>query len=172
MDKGYVQVYTGNGKGKTTAMLGLALRACGAGLRVYIGQFIKSMEYNEVTAIKKYLPGVEIEQFGHGCIFHREPSETDIAGTKEGLRKIEESLLSGKYDIVILDEINNAISLGMADVQEVVELIKKKPQNVELVITGRNAALEMIEAADLVSEMVEVKHYCTKGVMAREGIEK
>jgi cob(I)alamin adenosyltransferase len=172
MEKAYVQVYTGNGKGKTTAMLGLLLRASGAGLRVYIGQFIKSMEYNEITAIKKYLPDVDVWQYGTGCIFHRNPSEADIEAAENGFRKAVEAVFSGKYDIVMLDEINNAVSLGLIDVREVVDLIRKKPQNVELILTGRNAAAQIIEAADLVTEMAEIKHYYNAGVMAREGIEK
>jgi len=172
MEKGYVQVYTGNGKGKTTAMLGIALRASGADLRVYIGQFVKDMEYNEIVAIKKYLPAVEAEQYGTGCIFNREPTANDIEAAKTGFHKAEEAVFSGKYDIVMLDEINCAVSLGLIDVRDVVELIYKKPDYVELVFTGRGAAKEVIEAADLVSDITEIKHYYSSGVMAREGIEK
>jgi len=172
MERGYVQVYTGNGKGKTTAMLGLALRACGAGLRVYIGQFIKNMEYSEVTAIRNHLPTVEIEQYGAGCIFNREASKFDIAEAEQGLRKAREAILSNRYDIVMLDEINNAVTLGLLDTREVVKLIKDKPLPVELVLTGRGAAQEVIDEADLVSEVAEMKHYYTSGVLAREGIER
>jgi len=172
MEKGYVHVYTGNGKGKTTAMLGLALRAYGAELRVYIGQFVKSMKYHEVTAINKFLPGIVIEQYGCGCILGRETSEEDKSAAKKGLEKAREAIFSGKYDVVMLDEINVAVHLKLLNVSSVLELIRAKPANIELIITGRYAATEIIEAADLVSEMTEVKHYYTNGVFARGGIER
>ena len=172
MGKGYIQVYTGNGKGKTTAMLGLTLRACGAGLRVYIGQFMKNMEYSEVRAIREYLPNAEIKQYGTGCIFNREVSRADIEPAELGLEKALEAMLSGNYDIIILDEINISVHLGLLKVSDVLDFIQKKPENIELVLTGRNACAEIIEAADLVSEINEVKHYYQKGIMARTGIEK
>ena len=172
MEKGYVHVYTGNGKGKTTAMLGLALRAYGAGLRVYIGQFVKSMEYHEVTAINKFLPGIAIEQYGCGCILEREASEEDKAAAEKGIKKASAAIFSGKYDVVMLDEINVAAHLKLISVSSVLELVRAKPANIELIITGRYAAAEIIEAADLVSEMTEVKHYYTNGVFARDGIER
>ena len=172
MEQGYVHVYTGNGKGKTTSMLGLTLRACGAGMKVYICQFMKSMKYNEALAIEKYLLGVEIYQYGTGCIINRDPSQEDVDMASTAMSKALEALQSGKYDIVMLDEINIAAHLGILSVNDILDLISKKPINVELVLTGRNAALEVIEAADLVSEIMEVKHYYNKGIMAREGIEK
>jgi cob(I)alamin adenosyltransferase len=172
IEKGYVQVYTGDGKGKTTAMLGLALRAAGAGLRVYIGQFIKSMEYSEITALKQYLPMVKTEQYGRGCFISRDASQEDIDAAREGFRKASEAVLSGEYDVVMLDEINIAVDYGMIPVGELIELIRRKPERVELVLTGRGAAREIVAAADLVSEMTEVKHYYAKGVIARDGIER
>ena len=172
MDKGYVQVYTGNGKGKTTAMLGLALRACGAGLRVYIGQFVKSMTYSEISAIGKYLPDVRTELYGTGCFFGREVTQEDIDMAKDGLQKATEAMLSGAYDLVLLDEIHIAVHYGLLSVEDVVGLIRRKPENVELVLTGRYAAEEVKEAADLVSEVTEVKHYYASGVLARDGIER
>ena len=172
MDKGYVQVYTGDGKGKTTAMLGLALRALGAGLKVYIGQFVKSMEYNEITAIRNYLPGIRTELYGTGCFIGREPSETDIDAARNGFQKATEAVHGGEYDIVMLDEINIATHYGLIAVPDVVELIRNKPDSLELILTGRYAAAEVMDAADLVSEMKEVRHYYRKGVIAREGIEK
>jgi len=172
MEKGYVQVYTGNGKGKTTAMLGLALRAYGAGLKIYIGQFIKNMEYNEVKFINKYLPNIDFEQYGAGCIFARDITYNDINSAKNGLSRVREAVFSEKYDIVMLDEINIAIHYGLVSVEDILDLINRKPPHVELVLTGRNAAKEVIAAADLVSEVSAVKHYYEQGVLAREGVEK
>ena len=170
MEKGYVHVYTGNGKGKTTTMLGLTLRATGAGFRVYIGQFLKSGEYSEVKALKQ-LRGVEIEQYGEVGFIINGATEKDIKIARAGFCKAKAAIYSGQYDVIMLDEINVAVDLGLIDVQEVVDLIKEKPLNVELVLTGRNAAPKIIEAADLVSEIMEVKHYYNAGVMARVGIE-
>ncbi len=174
LDKGYVQVYTGNGKGKTTAALGLTLRAVGAGLRVYIAQFLKGQDYSEVKCIKeRFSDLVHIEQFGTprfvttGTI-----TDEDLVLAKKALEKIKEAMLSGKYDIVIMEEANVAAYLGLISAQDILDVIDAKPENVELVITGRYASEEVIERADLVTEMKEVKHYYTKGVQARVGIEK
>ena len=172
MDKGYVQVYTGDGKGKSTAMLGLAMRAYGAGFSVYIGQFVKSMEYHEVGVIRELMPRITIEQYGFGCTIERGVTEEDILAAKSGLEKAREMVFSGKYDIVVLDEINIALYLKLLDVSDVLELIKTKPSGVELVLTGRYAPKEVIAVADLVSEMVEVKHYYRDGVTSRVGIER
>ena len=172
LEKGYVQVYTGNGKGKTTAMMGLTLRATGAGFHVYIGQFLKNMEYSEVKAIKTHLPNVEIEQYGEGCALGRNVTTEDTKAAAKGIEKATQAMLSGKYNIVVLDEINVAVHLGLVNVESVLELISKKPHNVELVLTGRYAAPEVIAAADLVSEMRDIKHYYNAGVMARDGIER
>ena len=172
MEKGYVHVYTGNGKGKTTAMLGLALRARGAGLRVYIGQFVKHIESSEIKAIKKYLPDIKTELYGTGLILGRGITQKDRAAAGDGFLKVTEAVMSGGYDIVMLDEINAAVDLGLIAAVDVVRLIREKPEHVELVLTGRNAAAEIVDAADLVSEVTEVKHYYREGVMARDGIEK
>jgi len=173
MEKGCVQVYTGNGKGKTTAMLGLALRACGAGLKVYIGQFAKCGEYCEIKAIKKFLPDIVVEQYGEGYKLNGELSKSDIKAAKNGFKKAVEAMRSGKYDMIMLDEINIAVFLGLIDVKDVLKMIKTKPAGVELVLTGRYARDEIIAAADLVSEIVEVKHYfnCEDNLIARKGIE-
>jgi len=172
MEKGYVHVYTGNGKGKTTAMLGLAMRAHGANLQVYIGQFVKSREYHEVETIEKCLPGITIEQYGPGFICQREVNEKDAIVIENGFKKAKEAVFSGLYDIVMLDEINIALYYKLLSVSSVLELIKTKPEHVELVLTGRYAPAEIVEAADLVSEMTEVKHYYKDGVLARDGIER
>ena len=172
LGKGYVHVYTGNGKGKTTAMLGLSLRAAGAGLNVYIGQFIKSMAYSEVNAIKSSLPNIEIEQYGAGCLIMRGPSPEDIECGAAGIEKATQAMLSGKYDVIALDEVNVAVHLGVVELEDVLELIEKKPNGVELILTGRYAQPEVISKADVVSEINDVKHYYNAGVMARDGIER
>ncbi|AEH51776.1 cob(I)yrinic acid a,c-diamide adenosyltransferase [Pseudothermotoga thermarum] len=166
----YVHVYTGNGKGKTTAAFGLAVRAACAGLKVYIGQFIKGMKYSELDIVK-YFPNIELEQFGRGCFIKGKPDELDVKLAREGLKKVEEKLTSGKYDLVILDEANIAIYFNLFTVQELIGVLNKRSERTEVVVTGRYAPKELIDYADLVTEMVEVKHYYTKGVMARKGIE-
>lgn len=171
MEKGYVHVYTGNGKGKTTAALGLSLRAVSAGKKVFFGQFIKGMEYSELKAVE-FLPNFEIKQFGRGCFIYNEPTEEDRKSAMEGLLELEKILNSGKYDIVVLDELNIALYYELLDINKVLEIIKNKPENVELIITGRYAKEEIMEVADLVTEMKEIKHYYTKGIQARVGIEK
>ena len=172
LKQGYVQVYTGNGKGKTTAMLGLALRAVGAGLKVYIGQFVKDEGSSESKAIREYLPNVRIEQYGPYGLIEPDDMEDAIRVTLLGLEKAIQTISSGMYDIVMLDEINMAVYMGVLKVEHVLELIRNKPHNVELVLTGRYAAEEVIAAADLVSEICEVKHYYAAGVGSRIGIEE
>lgn len=172
MMKGYVQVYTGDGKGKTTAALGLALRAAGAGLRVYIAQFIKGGEYNELKALKRFPDLVAVKQYGRGCFIREAPSEEDIKLASSALEETERIMLSGGYQVVILDEINIAAHFSLIPVERLLEMIRKKPDGVELVLTGRKANPRVLEAADLVTEMREVKHYYRNGVEAREGIEK
>lgn len=170
MEKGYIHVYTGNGKGKTTAAFGLALRAALSGKKVFIGQFVKNMKYNE-TKIENYLSNIIIKQFGTGCFINREPSEEDIKVNVEGLKECDEVLKSGEYDLVILDEIMIAFYFKMFDVQEVIDILKNKSEKTEVVLTGRYAPEELIQFADLVTEMKEVKHYYFKGVLSRDGID-
>lgn len=172
LTNGYIQVYTGDGKGKTTAALGLAIRAVGAGLKVYIGQFIKQMEYSEISVLKN-LEGITIELYGtNGCIFHRPVNETDMQGVIHGLDRALEILKSGEYDIVILDEFTIPISLGMLSEHQVMEVLLSKLESTELVITGRDAPKYLVDAADLVTDMGEVKHYyATHKVTSRKGIE-
>jgi cob(I)alamin adenosyltransferase len=170
--RGYVQVYTGTGKGKTTAALGLAMRAAGAGLRVFIAQFVKGMKYSELKAIERFSDLITIKQYGRDCFIYQVPKDEDIQAAREGLKEVKEVVFSGLYPLVILDEANIATYYNLFSVEEVLELIDKKPENVELVITGRNAHPRLMERADLVTEMREVKHYYTKGVQARTGIER
>lgn len=171
---GYVQVYTGNGKGKTTAALGLALRAAGHGMRTYFGQFLKGQRYGELDAVEKLSPLVRIERFGREGFLHitEGPDDDDIRRAREGLGKCREAMLSGRYDIVVLDEINTAVLLKVLTVEEVLGLLAEKPEGVELVLTGRGAPQAVVDRADLVTEMREIKHYYDKGVKAREGIER
>ncbi len=172
LTKGLVQVYTGNGKGKTSAAFGLALRAVGRGLKVYIIQFIKGgFDYGELYAIKK-LPNLKLEAFGHGrFITEKPPRGDDIRSAKKALDLARDIIGSGEYDIIILDEINVALALELIKVQDVVDLAKGKPEHVELILTGRNVPQKIIDVADLVTEMREVKHPFKQGVPPRKGIE-
>ena len=166
-----IQVYTGNGKGKTTAALGLALRACGAGMKVYIGQFIKGRNYCELKALKKFRANLTIEQFGRGCFIKTPPGPVDKDLAQRGLKKIKQIISENRFDLIILDEVNVALELQLFPLQDVLKLIQILPQETELVLTGRNALPEIIERADLVSEIREVKHYFKNQVKARRGIE-
>jgi len=172
LDKGLVQVYTGKGKGKSSAAFGLALRAIGRGLKVYIIQFIKGgFDYGELYVVDK-LPNLKLKAFGRGRFVTEKPAgKEDVELAEEALALAEEVVKSGEYDIVILDEINVALNLKLIQIEKVLELIKNKPKHVELVLTGRYATNEIIEAADLVTEMKEVKHPFNKGFQARKGIE-
>lgn len=172
LEKGLVQVYTGNGKGKSSAAFGLALRAIGRGLKVYIIQFIKGgFDYGELYIVDK-LPNVTLKAFGRGKFITQKPAEkVDAEFAEEALALAEGVVKSGEYDIIILDEINVALNLKLIKTKKVLELIKNKPKHVELILTGRYAPNEIIDAADLVTEMKEVKHPFNKGYQARKGIE-
>jgi cob(I)alamin adenosyltransferase len=171
--KGYVQVYTGNGKGKTTAALGLAFRAMGCGLNTYIGQFMKGQRYSELNAVKMVSDFITIEQYGKNSFTYVKdtPDPEDVKIARTGLLKARIAMLSGKYNIIILDEINTSYFFHLITIDEMLQLIKDKPHGVELVFTGRYAPQELIDAANLVTEMVEVKHYYKKGITSRQGIE-
>lgn len=172
ISKGLVQVYTGAGKGKTTAALGLALRAVGKGLKVYMIQFMKGdIEYGEITTAKS-MENFEIIQIGRSeFVDKNNPAEIDIELANKALEHAKEIIASGDYDIVILDEINVALDWKLIDLEKVIDLIKSKPEHIELVLTGRYAPQEIIEVADLVTEMQEIKHPYNDGVEARDGIE-
>jgi cob(I)alamin adenosyltransferase len=172
--RGYIHIYTGNGKGKTTAALGLAFRAMGRGMRSYIAQFLKGVEYGELAAAAQAAPWITIEQFGAGssdCL-HPQYSAADVELARNGLKRAEQEMLSGAYRIVILDEINVAGYYNVVTIPEVLQFIKNKPHEVELILTGRYASEEVLKAADLVSEIVEIKHYFQQGILARDGIER
>jgi cob(I)alamin adenosyltransferase len=168
---GYVQVYTGDGKGKTTAALGLALRAAGAGLRVYIAQFVKGMAYSEHRALERFPDLITIKQFGRACFIHDQPGPLDRDAAQAGLEEVKRVLASGDYEVVILDEANIAVHFGLISVDDLLGLMDAKPPDLELVFTGRRAHPAVVQRADLVTEMLEIKHYYHEGVQAREGIE-
>lgn len=165
-----IQVYTGNGKGKTTAALGLALRAAGANLKVYIGQFAKGCRYSELNSLAK-IKNIKLEQFGRSCFIEKTPTKKDKDLAKRGFEKIQKIILSKKYDLVILDEINIALHFKLLDLREVLNLIKGTPRDIELVLTGRYAHPKILKVADLISEIKEVRHYYKQGHKARKGIE-
>lgn len=172
LEIGLVQVYTGNGKGKTSAAFGLALRAAGRGLRVYIIQFIKGgFDYGELYVAEK-IPNIRLRAFGRGkFITENPPEKEDVKLAEEALRLAKDVVRSGEYDIVILDEINVALDLKLIDLEETLKMIKNKPAHVELVLTGRSAPDRIIEAANLVSEVKEIKHPFKEGYKSRWGIE-
>ncbi|MDR1571251.1 MAG: cob(I)yrinic acid a,c-diamide adenosyltransferase [Clostridiales Family XIII bacterium] len=170
LENAYVQVYTGNGKGKTTAALGLALRALCAGNRVYFGQFMKGKSYSELKAAE-YFDKLTIEQFGDVDFVYDKPSDGDIGRARAGLHRMEEVLASGDYDVVVFDELNTAMFFKMISVDEALAVLAKRGARTEVVITGRYAPKEILELADLITEMTEIKHYYNEGVEARVGIE-
>jgi len=168
---GYVHVYTGNGKGKTTAAIGLALRAAGAGLKVFIAQFVKSEEYGEIKALRRFSDLITCRQYGSGCWIYKEPGIDDVRCARNGLEEVRSIITGGRYDMVILDEAGIASHYGLVSADDWIELIDMKPAGLELVFTGRYAHPRLIERADLCTEMREVKHYYQRGVLARKGIE-
>lgn len=171
MKKGYIQIYTGDGKGKTTASFGLAIRAAGAGFKVYIAQFLKSGRYSEIKSLERF-PEITVEQFGTGNFVKGKPSEEDMISARKGYATLCENLKNGQWDVVIAEEANVALMCGIFTEEQILKLMKAKPDHVELLLTGRGASEKMIEAADLVTEMKAVKHYYQQGVVARKGIEK
>lgn len=169
--KGYIQVYTGAGKGKTTASLGLAIRAAGAGLKVYIVQFLKKGDYSEIKALSRF-DNIVIEQYGVGRFVKGKPAPGDVESALEGYRKLCAVLKAGRHDVVIAEEANVAVMCNVISEEQLLVLMEMKPRHVELVVTGRGATPKIIEKADLVTEMKEIKHYYKQGVSARVGIEK
>jgi cob(I)alamin adenosyltransferase len=174
--QGLIIVHTGEGKGKTTAALGLALRAWGGGLRVLILQFIKGgQKYGELQAIdalRKARPTIEVRQCGRGFMRRDEAhKEEHISAAREALSVAEEAIVSGEWDLVILDEINYAVKFGLIETEDVLKLLQKKPDSLHLVLTGRDAQPEIVEAADLVTEMKLIKHPFQQGIKAQLGIE-
>ena len=171
--RGFVQIYAGDGKGKTTAALGLALRAIGASKKVAVIQFMKKIDTSEYKAIKKFRLPILIESFGIGfyqVLGDKKPKRAHIKAAQKGFMRAQEIIQSEKYDLIILDEINVAVGLGLIDVKEVIKIIGLN-KKAELVLTGRNAHRKLKKLADLVTEMKKHKHYFDAGIKARRGIE-
>jgi cob(I)alamin adenosyltransferase len=170
LKKGYIQIYTGDGKGKTTAAIGLSLRAAGAGLKVYFYQFLKGLKCSELNFLSSHPRLISIKRSGSSSfVFHAQ--HADFKQAQKCFHSVSNIILKGKYDVIILDEIFHALSLNLINSNELITLLKMKPKHVEIVLTGRNAPNKIIKIADLVTEMKEIKHYFKKGVKARKGIE-
>ena len=174
MKKGLIIIFTGKGKGKTTAAMGQALRAVGQGLKVLMLQFVKgTWDYGELESIKRLEPDFEIQPLGKGFI--RSNSKLDENEAQENVnqswKQTRNEILSDKYDMIILDEINYVISYGLLPVEEVLALFEEKPDRLHLILTGRDAHQSIVERADLVTEMNEIKHQYSKGIKAQKGIE-
>ena len=169
--KGFIHVYTGTGKGKTTAALGLGLRAVGAGFKVHMIQFMKGRRYSEIEGVKN-LPNFIISQHGRDEFVNKEkPEKIDIDLAQKGLSYAKDVIKSEKYDIVILDEINVAINYKLISLEDVLNIIKEKPKQLELVLTGRYVHPEIVKVSDIVTEMLEIKHPYQKGINCRKGID-
>lgn len=170
--RGLVMVYTGDGKGKTTAAMGQALRALGHSRKVFVVQFMKGKKYGEVLCAEKYLPDLTMCRCGlDSFVMKDNPAPVDIELARQGLKLAKEAISSGAYGMVILDEVNVALEFKLIPLDEVLEIIRSKPNEVDLILTGRYAPPEIIEIADMVSEVKEIKHHYAKGVKERAGIE-
>jgi cob(I)alamin adenosyltransferase len=171
LKKGFVHVYTGNGKGKTTAAIGLGIRAVGEGLKVLMIQFMKGRRYSELDALQQ-IKNFTVVQFGRDEFVSKEkPEQIDIDLARKGFTYAKDIIQKGEYDLVILDEINVAVDYHLISLQEVIQLLKEKPEPLELVLTGRYASPEIIKHVDLVSEILEIKHPYQTGVKSRKGID-
>lgn len=169
--KGLVHIYTGDGKGKTTAALGLAVRAAGHGMKTFIAQFMKGLPYGELISLAK-IPQITLMQYGGDCCIRKEEvTQSHIDQAKEGLRQAQAAMMSGDYDIVVLDEINVAVWFGLLSIAEVLPLFALRPAHLELILTGRRAPREFLDQADLITEVTNIRHYYDKGIQARKGIE-
>jgi len=173
LKQGFIQIYTGNGKGKTTAAIGQALRALGFGLNIYFVQFMKNHPYGEVKLLESFAPQLVLKRYGNDAfVFQKKaPSAQLISEVQQGLLKAQKALLSGCYDMVILDEILVAIYFKLIQEDQIKKFLKKKPPRVEIILTGRYSPPAINDLADLVTEMKEIKHYYRKGILARRGIE-
>ncbi|UKL13519.1 cob(I)yrinic acid a,c-diamide adenosyltransferase [Dissulfurimicrobium hydrothermale] len=171
-ERGYVHIYTGDGKGKTTAALGLTLRAVGAGWRVFWGQFLKEGEFSEIKAMRSFGGQVVVQQYGAGRFIRGRPCEEDIKLARKGFDEIKGIVRGGLYDMVVMDEINVAMHYGLIGFDEMKELLESRPSGVEIILTGRWADETLFKDADVVTEMRCIKHYYERGITARVGVEK
>ena len=169
---GYIHVYTGDGKGKTTAALGLALRAAGAGIEVFIAQFMKGRPSSELRALARFDDLITVRRYGRETLICGEPDEEDRRLAREGLADVRAVLEAGTRRVVIMDEANTAAHFKLFTVEQLLEVMDARPAHVELILTGRHADRRIIERADLVTDMRPVKHYYHRGVQARRGIEE
>lgn len=170
-EKRFVRVYTGNGQGKSTAAFGVAVRALCAGMSVYVGQFVKNMAYNE-TRLTEHFERLKIDQLGIGCFLNRAPSEADRQAAQQALMRCAEVMSSGKWDLVVLDELTIAIHYQLLSIEQALSALQKRYCGTEVIITGRYAPQEIINAADLVTDMREIKHYfATQGITSRNGFD-
>jgi cob(I)alamin adenosyltransferase len=169
--KGFIQVYTGNGKGKTTAAIGLSIRAVGAGKKVFFAQFVKGKPYSEITVLHEFLSAITLKQYGLGCFIEKEPTKEDIKSAQKGLQEIKKIIQADSYDVIVLDEANIALFYKLFSIKDLIDVIQSKAPKTEIIITGRYAPKEVIAIADLVTEMKEIKHYYNSGIEARKGIE-
>ncbi len=171
MKKGFIHVYTGPGKGKTTAAIGLGLRAVGAGFKVHMVQFMKGRRYSEIDGIEQ-LSNFTISQHGRDEFVNKDNPETiDIEMAQEGSEYAKKIIKDNKFDMIILDEINVAVDFKLISLADVLNLIDEKPESLELILTGRYAHSDIIKKADLVTEMLEIKHPYQKGILSRKGID-
>jgi cob(I)alamin adenosyltransferase len=172
LKQGLIQVYTGDGKGKTTCSLGLALRAVGQGFKVFMVQFLKSDDTGEVQAAQRLAPDFTIQSFGiPGFPKLTDPDPKTVEAARQAFALARQVILAGDHDLVILDEVNLSLTYGLAPLEEMLEVLRQRPPHVEVVLTGRAAPPELVAQADLVTEMRPVKHYFEAGVRARRGIE-
>jgi len=173
LEKGFVQIYTGDGKGKTTAAVGLTLRAIASGYKVFFCQFMKGEESGEIRALKKHSESIDVFLCGISkfCVNKKNPSREQVKAARKGFELAKKAIFSRKYDLVVLDEINMAICYNLINLEDVINILKDKPSSVEIILTGRNAPSELYPYADLISEIKEIKHYYKEGVKARRGIE-
>lgn len=168
--KGYIQLYTGNGKGKTTAAIGMSIRAVGSGKRVLIAQFVKGMPYSEFDALKRF-PEIELRQYGLACFIENVPTREDIVAAQKGLKEVAAFIENNQFDLVVMDEVCIALHYNLFGIDDLIKILSHKQETMEIILTGRYAPAELYQIADLVTEMKEIKHYYNKGVQARKGIE-
>lgn len=173
LQKGFIQIYTGNGKGKTTAAIGQAIRAAGSGMKTLIIHFMKNFPYGEIKALKNLDDWIKVEQFGDDNFVLRKtpPDNSDKASALAAIERAKKAMLNNEVDLVILDEICVTFYFGLLKVEEVLPLLELKPDNIEMILTGRYCPQELIDKADLVTEMKEIKHYYQKGITSRKGID-
>ncbi len=168
---GLIYVLTGNGKGKTTCAIGMAICEAYKGNQVFIAQFVKGLPYSEHSIIKSNFNLISLKTYGLDCFIEKDPTNEDVLAAKKGLKEVKEIIVSGNYKLVILDEANIALYYHLLETKELINIIKNRPNKVSIIITGRKAPNEILNIADSVTEVKELKHYYSRGIDARKGIE-